>query len=148
MLMEKISCNRLLIICFHYATKKPKDYNVTMLLKRRCQMTSLDKSLKSGKGRLLIYVYNHCILETYSGRSWPSRSIAIAYSNNLLCIFHSIEFDIEFVTFENSGFCNYRDLVSYAKMRNIIVKFEIENIVSLLNGSICYSMQIDDSSVR
>ena len=96
--------------------------------------------------RLAVDVYNDCRAETLSARSWPSRSLSFEHSNNLMRVFQSEGWDADFFGFEKSSFYHYRDPVTYAEMRNIVVKFEMEKVAAELKNSICYSLQIDGSS--
>ena len=93
--------------------------------------------------RLAVDVYNDCRAETLSARSWPSRSLSFEHSNNLMRVFQSERWDADFAGFEKSSFYHYRDPVTYAEMRNIVVKFEMEKVAAELKNCICYSLQID-----
>ena len=63
-------------------------------------------------------------------------------------VFQLEGWDANFVGFEKSSFYHNRDPVTYAEMRNIVVKFEMEKVAAELNNCICYSLQIDGSSDR
>ena len=91
--------------------------------------------------RLAVDVHNDCRAETLSSRSWPSRSLSFVHSNNLMRVFQSEGWDADFVF-------HYRDPVTYAEMRNIVVKFEMEKVAAELKKCICYSLQMDGSSDR
>ena len=109
----------------------------------KCQKNTLKFLL-----RLAVDTYNDCRAETLSARSWPSRSLAHEHSNNLVNIFESKGWDTDFVAFEKSSFYHYRDPVTYAEMRNIVAKLQMEKAATELKKCLCYSVQIDGSADR
>ena len=109
----------------------------------KCQKNTLEFLL-----RLAVDTYNDCRAETLSARSWPSRSLSHEHSNNLVNIFESKGWDADFVAFETSSFYHYRDPVTYAEMRNIVTKLQMEKAATELKKCLCYSVQIDGSADR
>ena len=98
---------------------------------------------------LAVDAYNDCRVETVSARSWPSRSLAIEHSNNLLRVFGNKGWDTEFVPFNQPGsLYHYRDPVAYAEMRDIIGQLKMKKTSELLKDCLCYSVQIDGSADR
>ena len=56
--------------------------------------------------------------------------------------------DADFVAFEESSFYHYRDPVTYAEMRSIVAKLQMEKAATDLKKCPCYSVQIDGSADR
>ena len=109
----------------------------------KCQKNTLEFLL-----RLAVDTYNDCRAETLSARSWPSRSLSHEHSKNLINIFESKGWDADFVAFEKSSFYHYRDPVTYAEMRNIVAKLQMDKTATELKKCLCYSVQIDGSAGR
>ena len=92
---------------------------------------------------LTVDVYNDCRMEMLSARNWPSRSLAVEHSNNLLRVFQNKGWDADFVSFNQPGsLYHYRNPVTYAEMRDIIGQHEMEKTAELLKDCLCYSVQI------
>ena len=112
--------------------------------------------MKNGKAETLEFLlclavdaYNDCRVETLSARSWPSRSLVIEHSNNLLHAFGNDGWDAEFVPFNHPGsLYHYRDPVTYAEIRDIIGQQEMKKSSELLEDCLCCSVQIDGSANR
>ena len=98
--------------------------------------------------RFAVDAYNDCRAETLSARSWPSISLSHEHSNNLINIFESKGWDADFVAFEKSSIYHYRDLVTYAEMKSIVAKLQMEKAARDLQNCLCYSVQIDGSADR
>ena len=109
----------------------------------KCQKNTLELLL-----RLAVDAYNDCRAETLSARSWPSRSLSHEHSNNLVNIFESKGWDADFVAFEKSSLYHYRDPVTYAEMRSIVAKLQMEKAATDLKKCLCFSVQIDGSADR
>ena len=100
----------------------------------KCQKNTLEFLL-----RLAVDAYNDCRAETLSASSRPSRSLSHEHSNNLVSIFESKGWDTDFEAFEKSSFYYYRDSVTYAEMRSIVAKLQMEKAATDLKKCLCYS---------
>ena len=92
--------------------------------------------------------YNDYRAETLSARSWSLRSLFHEHSNNLINIFESKGWDADFVLFEKTNLYHYRDPVTYAEMRGIVAKLQMEKATRDLKNCLCFSVQIDGIADR
>ena len=104
----------------------------------KCQINTLEFLL-----RLAVDAYNDCSAETPSARSLPSRSLSYEHSNNLAKGWYA-----DFVAFEKSSFYHYRVPVTYAEMRSIVARLQMEKAATDLKKFLCFLVQIDASADR
>ena len=70
-------------------------------------LTAYNKTVFAMLLRMAVDVYNDCLIETVSARSWPKRSLACLASVHLLAVMRKNGADVEFVLQVDAG-CHIR----------------------------------------
>ena len=95
-------------------------------------------SLLTIRLRMGVDVYNDCLIETVSARSWPMRSLACLASDHLLATMRQYGADVEFVPFTPaSSDLHYRDPNYYKQMLDVIYELEKVRLSQMFNRCTC-----------
>ena len=96
---------------------------------------------------MVVDVYNDCLIENVSARSWPMRSLECLASDHLLSALREHSTDVEFVQFTPaSSDLHYRDPDDYRQMLDVIYELEKVRQSEMFNRCTVFSVQIDGSS--
>ena len=98
---------------------------------------------------MAVDVYNDCLIETVSARSWPMQSLACLASDHMLAAMRQNGADVEFVPFTPaSSDLHYRDPNYYKHMLDVIYELEKVRLSQMFNRCTVFSVQIDGSCDR
>ena len=101
-------------------------------------LTAYNKTVFAMLLRMGVDVYNDCLIETVSARSWPMRSLACLASNHLLAAVRQNGADVEFVPFTPaSSDLHYRDPNYYKQMLDVIYELEKVRLSQMFNRCTC-----------
>ena len=90
---------------------------------------------------MAVDVYNDCLIETVSARSWPVRSLACLASDHRL---QENGAAVEFVLFTPaSSDLHYRDLNYYKQMLDVIHELDKERIYQMFNRCTVFDSSCD-----
>ena len=97
-------------------------------------VTAYNKTVFAMLLRMSVDVYNDCLIETVSARSWPMRSLAYLASDHLLAAMRQNGADVEFVPFTPaSSDLHYRDPNYYKQMLDVIYELEKVRLSQMFN---------------
>ena len=109
-------------------------------------LTAYNKTVFAMLLRMAVDVYNDCLIETVSARSWPMRSLACLASDHLLAAVRQNGADVEFVPFTPaSSDLHYRDPNYYKQKLDVIYELEKVRLSQMFNRCTVLSVQIDGS---
>ena len=112
-------------------------------------LTAYNKTVFAMLLRMAIDVYNDCLIETVSARSWPMRSLACLASDHLLAAMRQNGADVEFAPFTPaSSDLHYRDPNYYKQMLDVIYELEKVRLSQMFNRCTVFSVQIDGNCDR
>ena len=101
-------------------------------------LTAYNKTVFAMFLRMGVDVYNDCLIETVSARSWPIRSLACLASDHLLATMRQYGADVEFVPFTPaSSDLHYRDPNYYKQMLDVIYELEKVRLSQMFNRCTC-----------